>query len=173
MESPLCLFCSQRTDGLWPSRSQPLLPLCQLRSAAEGLESNFLNSASIYSTKESKSESSQVTPWVALNTDSLHYLSCRSWLKSGLGWHWLESWEAEAGVARLRVGGSTAAGLLNWGVKLPTKWPLPCIIGELLIGLGPCCIILTRKIKLRLTFCVVSPGTLPRTSFFYPPWSFV
>lgn len=72
--------------------------------------------------------------WIGWLSNSL---SCRSWLKSGLGWHWLASWEVEAGVVRLRVGGSTAAGLLNWGVKLPTEWPLPCIIWELLIGLGP------------------------------------
>lgn len=59
-------------------------------------------------------------------------LSCRSWLKSGLGWHWLASWEVEAGVVRLRAGGSTAAVLLNWGVKL-----FPCIICEPLTGFGP------------------------------------
>lgn len=65
------------------------------------------------------------------------YLSCRSWLKSGLGWHWLPSWEAEASVVRLRAGGSAAAALLNWGVRVLTGWPLPCIICELLIGRGP------------------------------------
>lgn len=65
------------------------------------------------------------------------YLSCRSWLKAGLGRHWLPSWEAEASVVRLRAGGSTAAALLNWGVKLLTEGPLPGISCELRIGLGP------------------------------------
>jgi len=64
-------------------------------------------------------------------------LSCRSWLKAGLGRHWLPSWEAEASVVRLRAGGSTAAALLNWGVKLLTEGPLPGISCELRIGLGP------------------------------------
>lgn len=68
-------------------------------------------------------------------------------------------------MVRLRVGESTAAGLLNWGVKLPTAWRLPCIICVLLIGLGPWSIILMRKVKLRLTSGVVSPGALPRTAF--------
>lgn len=45
MEPPLCLLCSQGTMNtvaycLRPA--QPLLPLRRLRSAAEGLESNFL-----------------------------------------------------------------------------------------------------------------------------------
>ena len=46
------------------------------------------------------------------------YLSCRSWLKSGLGWPWGASWEAEAGVVRLRANGSAVVVLLNWGVRL-------------------------------------------------------
>lgn len=105
-----------------------------------------------------------MTPQLSSKQGQSQYLSCRSWLKSGLGWHWLASWEAEAGVVRLRAGGSTAVGPLNWGAKLPTKWPLPCIC-ELLIGLGPCCIIFMRKVKFRVTAGVISPGTPSPASF--------
>lgn len=69
-------------------------------------------------------------------------------------------------MVRLRAGGSTAAGLLNWGAKLPTNWLVPCIC-ELLIGLGPFCIIFMRKVKFRLTAGTPSPA--PLASLQEPP----
>lgn len=111
---------------------RPVLPLPELRSAAEALEPNGLNFASISGRKKTRNGRYKTTSQSSFRQGQGPHLSCRSWLKSGLGWPWLASWEVEAGVVRLRAGGSTAEVLLNWGVRL-----FPCIICGLLNGFGP------------------------------------
>lgn len=89
--------------------------------SSHSVSQNHLNSASIHSSREADRVTGKPAPQLSFKQGQSLYLSCRSWLKSGLGWHWLPSWEAEASVVRLRAGGSTAAALLNWDVKLFTE----------------------------------------------------
>lgn len=115
---------------LWPSR-----PLPSSVSLAEISCRTFricLNLALVYS----GNKYCQTWPQLSCKQGQALYLSCRSWLKSGLGWHGLVSGLADASVARLRAGGSAVAAL-NWGARLLVKGPLPGIICTFLIGFGP------------------------------------